>query len=183
MNEKEKMGKKIRDLRKSSGFSLAELANKINKTSSYLSQIERGLAEPSLSALRQISEALNTPIFYFLVDEKEYNTVVRRDQRKKIDFPDSNIEIELISSSRNRQIEMLEAKLEKGEKSTRGKNTYEGEECILVKKGQMNMVIGDQEYDLNEGDSIYFLSSLPHEITNIGEDELVFISAMTPPNL
>ena len=182
MNEKEKMGKKIRDLRKASALSLAELAQKISKTSSYLSQIERGLAEPSLSALRQISKALNTPIFYFLVDEKEYNTVVRKDQRKKIEIPDSNIEIELISSSRNRQIEMIEATIQAGEESSREKDTYEGEECILVKKGQLDIEIGDEEYELHEGDSIYFLSSLPHKISNKGEEELVYVSAITPPN-
>lgn len=183
MNEKEKMGKKIRNLRKSSNQSLADLAEKIGKTSSYLSQIERGLAEPSLSALRQVSDALNTPIFYFLVDEKEYNTVVRKDERKMITFPNSNISVELISASRNRQIEMIETTLEAGEKFSREENTHEGEECILVKKGELNIMIGKEEYDLNEGDSIYFLSSLPHNITNTGEEHLVFISAITPPNL
>ncbi len=183
MNEKEKMGKKIRNLRKASALSLAELAQKIDKTSSYLSQIERGLAEPSLSALRQISEALNTPIFYFLVDEKEYNTVVRKDERKKLEIPNSNIDIELISASRNRQIEMIEATLEVGAETTREEKTNEGEECILVQKGELQIEIGDEEYHLLEGDSIYFLSSLPHRISNVGNEELVFISAITPPNL
>jgi len=183
MSEKKKMGKKIRNLRKDSSMSLAELSQKINKTSSYLSQIERGLAEPSLNALRQISEALDTPIFYFLVDEKDYNTVVRKEERKKIDIPKSNLDIELISASRNRQIEMLEAKLDVGEETTRTKNQYQGEECILVKSGHLKIEIGNEKYNLNEGDSIYFLSSLPHKISNVGTEELVFISAVTPPNL
>ena len=183
MSKKKKMGKKIRNLRKESSMSLAELSQKINKTSSYLSQIERGLAEPSLNALRQIAEALDTPIFYFLVDEKDYNTVVRKEERKKMEVPGSNLDIELISASRNRQIEMLEAKLDVGEETKREKNTYQGEECILVKNGKLKIEIGREKYNLKEGDSIYFLSSLPHKITNIGEEKVVFISAVTPPNL
>ncbi len=182
MNEKEKMGKKIRNLRKASSFSLAELAEKINKTSSYLSQIERGLAEPSLSALRQISEALNTPIFYFLVDEKEYNTVVKKENRKKLKIPESEIEIELISASRNRQLEIFETKVKVGSEISREKNSYEGEECIIVEKGELKIKIGEEEYILNKGDSIYILSSLPHTIKNNGDDELIFLSASTPPN-
>ena len=182
MNEKEKMGKKIRNLRKASSFSLAELAQKINKTSSYLSQIERGLAEPSLSALRQISEALNTPIFYFLADEKEYNTVVKKENRKKLEIPESDIEIELISASRNRQLEIFETKVKVDSEISREKNSYEGEECIIVEKGELEIKIGKEEYILSEGDSIYILSSLPHTIKNIGEDELIFLSASTPPN-
>ncbi|MGM0438258.1 MAG: helix-turn-helix domain-containing protein [Bacillota bacterium] len=183
MSEKKKMGNKIRKLRKDSSLSLAELSQKINKTSSYLSQIERGLAEPSLNALRQIAEALDTPIFYFLVDEKDYNTVVRKEERKKMEIPGSNLDIELISASRNRQIEMIEAKLGVGKETKREKNTYEGEECILVKNGELKIEIGKEKYNLKEGDSIYFLSSLPHKITNIGEEKLVFISAITPPNI
>ena len=183
MNEKEKMGSKIRQLRKSKELSLSELAQEISKTSSYLSQIERGLAEPSLQALREIALALETPIFYFLVDEESYNKVVRKDERKKMSFPDSNLSIELISASSNKQIEMLEARLEPGAISNSQPTTHQGEECILVKRGELKINVGDEEYRLKSGDSIYLLSGIPHKLENIGEEELVFIIAVTPPTL
>jgi transcriptional regulator with XRE-family HTH domain len=183
MNEKEKMGSKIRYLRKSKELSLSELAQKIDKTSSYLSQIERGLAEPSLQALREISGALDTPIFYFLVDEKKYNKIVRKEERKRVRFPDSNLSVELISASANKQIEMLEASLEPGAKTNNKPITHEGEECILVKKGRMKINVGDEEYNLKEGDSIYLLSGMSHSIENTSKNELVFILALTPPTL
>ena len=183
MNEKEKMGNKIRQLRKSKELSLSELAEQISKTSSYLSQIERGLAEPSLQALREIAGALETPIFYFLVDEDNYNKIVRKEERRKMSFPDSKLSIELISASANKQIEMLEARLEPGAVSNNQPVIHQGEECILIKKGEMKICVGDEEYNLKEGDSIYLLSGIPHTVENTGNKDLVFISAITPPTL
>jgi len=50
--ENKKLGSKIRKLRISKGMNLSNFAKKIGKTSSYLSQVERGLASPSIMALR-----------------------------------------------------------------------------------------------------------------------------------
>src|SRR6056297_2051552 len=87
MTDNLKMGKKIRYIRKKKKLSLSALASKIDKTSSYLSQVERGLAEPSITALREISRALDVPIFYFLIEDKKHNAVVRREDRKTLKFP------------------------------------------------------------------------------------------------
>jgi transcriptional regulator with XRE-family HTH domain len=72
------LGNRIRKLRISRGINLTAFAKKIGKTPSYLSQIERGMASPSIIALREISKALNVPIFYFLIDDKEQSAIVRK---------------------------------------------------------------------------------------------------------
>jgi quercetin dioxygenase-like cupin family protein len=108
---------------------------------------------------------------------------VRKEERKRVRFPDSNLSVELISASANKQIEMLEASLEPGAKTNNKPITHEGEECILVKKGRMKINVGDEEYNLKEGDSIYLLSGMSHSIENTSKNELVFILALTPPTL
>lgn len=40
----------------------------------------------------------------------------------------------------------------------------------------------DKEYILEEGDSIYLDSTIPHRYINIGEEECISIWAMTPPS-
>jgi quercetin dioxygenase-like cupin family protein len=46
----------------------------------------------------------------------------------------------------------------------------------------MEIQVGDKFHTLKEGDSIYYIASIPHRIINIGEEELIFVSAITPPN-
>jgi transcriptional regulator with XRE-family HTH domain len=55
----EKLGTFIRDQRKQAEMSLRDLASRTNVSNPYLSQIERGLHEPSVRVLRSIAKALN----------------------------------------------------------------------------------------------------------------------------
>jgi len=48
MSDNIRLGQRIRKKRQARGMSLNDVAEKIQKTSSYLSQVERGLAEPSI---------------------------------------------------------------------------------------------------------------------------------------
>lgn len=61
------IGKRIRKLRKSKGYSLSELAEKAGVSKSYLSYLERDLqTNPSLQFLQKISVSLGTSIEYLL---------------------------------------------------------------------------------------------------------------------
>ena len=55
----EALGNLIRSQRKLAQLSLRELAERTNVSNPYLSQIERGLHEPSVRVLRSIARALN----------------------------------------------------------------------------------------------------------------------------
>ena len=55
----EQLGEFIRDQRKLARLSLRDLADRTNVSNPYLSQIERGLHEPSVRVLRSIARALN----------------------------------------------------------------------------------------------------------------------------
>jgi quercetin dioxygenase-like cupin family protein len=52
--------------------------------------------------------------------------------------------------------------------------SHEGEEFIYVIRGQMKMQVGEVEYQLKEGDSLYFNSSLKHGIQPVS-DEVVYL--------
>lgn len=56
------LGQFIRDQRHQAELSLRDLAEKANVSNPYLSQIERGLHEPSMRVLKAIAGALNVPI-------------------------------------------------------------------------------------------------------------------------
>lgn len=60
------IGPKVRALRKERGYTLAKLAKKIEVSPAFLSNVERGLKKPSISTLKQISQALNTSVSYLM---------------------------------------------------------------------------------------------------------------------
>ena len=182
MVENERLGNKIRKLRISKGNNLTAFAKKIGKTPSYLSQVERGMASPSIMALREISKALNVPMFYFLIDDKKQSIIVRKNERRVLQFPKSHLTYELLSPDVSRQIEMIRTQIEVGASSCSEPISHEGEECTLVMEGKMKIQIGDEFFTLEEGDSIYYFANIPHKITRIGEKALIIISAFTSTN-
>ena len=178
--ENKKLGSKIRKLRISKGMNLSNFAKKIGKTSSYLSQVERGLASPSIMALREISKALNVPIFYFLIDDRKHGTVIRKNERRILKFPASHLTYELLSPSVSHQIEIIRTLIGPGASTCSEPLSHEGEECTLVMEGKMKIQIGDKFLTLEDGDSIYYIATIPHKITNIGNTDLIIISVISP---
>jgi len=181
-NENKVLGNKIRKIRISKGMKLATFARAIGKTTSYLSQIERGLASPSIMALRKISKTLNVPIFYFLVDDGKQRAIVRRNERKVLQFPRSHLTFELLSPDLSKQIEMIRIRIQPGASTCTVPLSHQGEECTLVLEGKMEIQIGDEIFTLEKGDTIYYIAGIPHKITSVGEEDLVVISAITPSN-
>lgn len=175
------LGAKIRKKRSEKNLSLKELAERIDLTASFLSQIERDLAEPSISSLRKIAHALDVPIFYFLIDDDKSTPVVRKSERKTLKLPESHLIYELLTPDVNRAMELFMARIEPNTDVGEEDSIHPGEECVLVMQGTMEIKVGENTYTLEEGDSIYYFASLPHSIRNAGDDELVFLSAITPP--
>jgi transcriptional regulator with XRE-family HTH domain len=60
--ELEALGAVLRAQRQGAELSLRELSARTNVSNAYLSQLERGLHEPSLRVLRAIAAALGTPL-------------------------------------------------------------------------------------------------------------------------
>ncbi|HUN30673.1 MAG TPA: helix-turn-helix transcriptional regulator [Trebonia sp.] len=57
--QREALGAYIREQRQRANLSLRQLAEKASLSNPYLSQVERGLHQPSIRALKAISDALN----------------------------------------------------------------------------------------------------------------------------
>lgn len=163
-------------------MTIHELADKAGVSAGLISQIERDLVGPSVASLWKIAEALGVPMGYFFDDKKDAECVVKRDRRKKIQIPESKITYELLSPNMKGKIEFLLVEIEPGECNTEEKIAHEGEECGLVIQGRIKVRWGDKEFVLDEGDSIYFDSTVPHRFQNIGDIKAVSVWAMTPPS-
>ena len=56
------LGADIRALRKARGLTLVDMADSLNRSVGWLSQVERDKSEPSISDLRQIAKCLGVPM-------------------------------------------------------------------------------------------------------------------------
>lgn len=74
------IGKRLVELRVKRNLTQEELAEKINSSASYISNIERKNKYPSLAFLKKLVEALDTTYDYLLLDDFEM------DKRLKIQY-------------------------------------------------------------------------------------------------
>ena len=178
------IGEKIKELRKNKGMIISDLAEQSELSSGIISQIERDMVSPSIVTLWKIAQSLGVSVGYFF-DEEPKNSispVITKNNRKTISASSNNAIYELLSQDLNRKIEFLYITIKAGDYSTKDFVTHEGEECGIVIKGRLMVKTNNEEYILEEGDSIYFDSMTPHRYINIGEEVCESVWAMTPPS-
>ncbi|AZV56201.1 XRE family transcriptional regulator [Clostridium sp. AWRP] len=179
-----KFGFKIRKLRQEKSISIEQLAEMAKLSTGLISQVERNITGPSVTTLWKIAKALNVSMNYFFDEDEceEKDNVVRKDKRKMIILPNSKITYELLSPNIKGKIEYLLVEIDAGECNTKDLICHEGEECGYIIKGTLKVKLGNKEYILEEGDSIYFNSNVPHRYINAGNEKVISIWAMTPPS-
>jgi len=191
------LGAKIRQQRKTQHLTLTELAERCEISPSFLSQIERNQANPSVATLHKIAEVFELPLAtFFEAPEQSSNNyqqpvktgemlakVVRANQRKTLIYPGSGIRNELLSPDLQRDIQMMWVVMPPGADMGDEPLVHAGEECGVVLQGQVEIWVGDNEhYILGPGDAIYQASTVPHHSRNIGDEEVIVVVAITPPS-
>ena len=165
------LGSKIRALRTEKKITLKELADKIQVTPSLISQIERGIANPSISSLKAIADVLDVSIAE-LLDTKANNhgqtsPIIKLGTHKTVITGDGTHHTLL--NPGNMEVEVILVEFPSG--SSTGKLAYEhsGYECGFVLEGEVTIELEDAQYQLGPGDSIVFKSNLHHKIINLSD--------------
>jgi transcriptional regulator with XRE-family HTH domain len=179
------LGARVRRLRAERELSLRDVAAQSGLSASLLSQLERDQANPSLQTLQRLALSMGVSIFALLPQDTlaPSATVVRPDNRRKLVIQDGQLRYELLSPDTNRIMEVWMGRLEPGAEMGPEFSTHPSEEFILVLHGRMTITIGDESHVLEEGCSIQYDGHIPHRIDNASDDELAFLSALTPPTL
>ncbi|MCC6148044.1 MAG: helix-turn-helix transcriptional regulator [Anaerolineaceae bacterium] len=176
------IGSRIREQRKILGLSLSELARRTDLTTSFLSQVERGLVSTSINSLRRISEALGVSILYFLNDSPRREPVVRAGNRMQLTLPGlSNIRYEVIATNLANKIEIILGHLEPGKTYLSRHLPSPTDECVYVLSGTLEVGLEHQDYTLYTGDSICFTGVILRHFRCISDEEVVFMVIVTPP--
>jgi transcriptional regulator with XRE-family HTH domain len=180
------LGVVIRGAREKHALTLQQVADRTRLSVSYLSQIERDLLHPSVSTLKRIAQALGIRAGKLMFPaarspKRAMVSVQRKGERKRLVFPKSSIEYELLTPDLRRRVSMLWVSAKPGAES--GPTfTHEGEDGVVVLKGRLSVEIGGVWHELKTGDCIYFSSALPHRWRNPGRVFAEAIWMSTPPS-
>lgn len=176
------LGELLRRLRREKGLTLHQVAEKAGLSASFLSQLETGQTNLSVSSLRQIASALDTSIFSLLAEVEKSDVLVRRGQRKTLILPNYNASFQLLSPTTTGAMEPALVTLAPRTSSSEIPMAHNCEEFSFLINGKVELLLGNERYVLEEGDSVYFSATIPHNYTNVGEEDAVMLTVMTPPN-
>lgn len=180
------LGQKIREIRHGDNMTLNELSEVTGLTASYLSQLERDIIEPSLASLRKIAKAFGVPIYTFLDDESKDHTLIRRDERKKLDLPNSSITYEFLTPMSYEKdspgnLEVIYYELDPLSWSSDDFIIHSADECIFIIEGSIELYLSEEKYVLNSGDSIFIKKNIPHRFFNSSKNKKVKgVSSISP---
>lgn len=162
------IGEKIAQYRKSKDLSIRELAKMAEVTPSLLSQVERGLTNPSVNSLKSIANALNAPLFTFFTSEviKE-DLIVRGNNRKKVIIHGAeNVIYEMLASSVNGNLEFAIMDLSPKSSSCIGYIHHNGYEIAYVLEGEATLHLDDEKFELKKEDSVKIPVGMKHRWEN-----------------
>jgi len=191
------LGRQLRELRRDRGLTVQQLAAHTGLSRTSLTRIEAGTANPSVGTLKKVAGALGVsigdlftngsdihesepPLAHSIAASTEVR-VVRKDKRKTLSWPGRPWKTYLLTPDLQRKLEVLLNELEPGDTSDEF-YTHEGEAFGFVMEGSYEITVGDNVYVLEEGDSIYYPSHLPHKMRVVGDRPTRALWVITPPS-
>jgi len=168
----QEIGERIRKLREEKGLSIDELANLTGFDVELLSNIETNKVQPQLGTVIKLSKALDSAFSRLVsgVGDKLYS-ITRKNEQKIISRSTSQKGKKQIYTYKSlapevqgRHMEALIVQLE--ENPDEEMSVHEGEEFIYVIEGVAVLKIGEERFELEPGDSVYYLSTTPHQIAS-----------------
>lgn len=164
-------GARLRALRVQRRTSITALGRRAGLSAGYLSLVERDMATPSTTALARLAESLDVPISHFFEPtghRMPENYVVRRRNRRVVIYPGSPARNELLVPDLRGKLEAVYISARPHTQSPDYK--HDGEDWGHVLRGRLRVVVGDDVFTLERGDSISFPSHITHhwETTTMG---------------
>lgn len=177
------IAEKLKAFRLANRMTLKQLASKAGCTDAYLSQLERGRANPSIMTLKKIASALQVKVVdFFLESEIDENDVVCQErERVNIRFKQGDAKIQmLVRNIQNKRMQPFYTTIEAGGGS-KGPYSHIGEEFGIVLQGELKVNLNGKPYRVKKNESFYFSSQEPHSWTNPGRKKAIVIWVVSPP--
>ncbi|WP_296197033.1 XRE family transcriptional regulator [uncultured Microbacterium sp.] len=181
----ETLGAAVREARKRLGLSVQALAEKAGVSFGLVSQLERGLGNPSLASIQRLAGALGIPTSQLLDEPPVALAVVSAGSRYVMpqapDAPPAQRAVrELLTPRGESTLQLIRTTLPVGFTNEHSPFRHIGTETVTVERGVLIVVRGDQRVEVTAGDTVTYGCSEAHWWANGGDEPTVVLGAVTP---
>ncbi len=165
------IGKKLKRLRLSRGFTQEELAERADLTKGFISLLERDKTSPSIATLEQILDVLGVSLKQFFSEEVPSKVVfTKRDRVPLYDEPEGVKTQLLIPGVEDKKIDPKLVVLKPGS-ATLAEDYHEGEEFGFVIEGNVELWLDETSYKIKAGECFYYKADHRHQMRNTSKSK------------
>jgi transcriptional regulator with XRE-family HTH domain len=173
MPSKIELGKRIREERLRQSKTLKDVEGRSGVSATHISQIERGITWPTVNALHKVASALEKNTSFFLEEVELPEICISKGKDPILLSESPRVSMRPLTNGipgGKIHFYMLTAEPDEGAGKYVPGHIHEGDECGWVLSGRLKVKVGDEVFDLEEGDAIHFNGSKPHGIKNVGDE-------------
>src|SRR3954451_7573880 len=160
---------------------MSEVAERSGLTTGFISQLERDLTSASLSSLYRICAVLDLRVGH-LVDDVPAGRLIRRDEQARRSLALGQAEHLLLSSGDERRFHVTEPHIPPGASAGDELYTLPADvELVYVLSGSLELEVGDETHELEQGDTLTYSPRDPHTWRNPSESDEAVVLRTSPP--
>ncbi|MDR2055469.1 MAG: cupin domain-containing protein [Desulfovibrio sp.] len=181
------IGSRIRAFRERREVGLSDLAENTGLKPEFIEKLERGEIYPGLGPLQKISRALGVRLGTFLDDQDVRDPIISHIGAEAEvasalqtghDARPEYVHRSLARGKADRNMEPFFITMSPGDGEERKLISHQGEEFMLVLKGELLVVYGREQHVLKPGQTIYYNSIVPHHVGAAGSEPTEILAVM-----
>ena len=159
MMTENRIGKKINQFRKEKKLTIKEFSDLSGISTALVSQLERGIGNPTLSVLRQVCRTLEISMSSLFFEEIDNASLIcRSSERERI--------YNLTPGPLKSNVGLLLMSLNPHSETNEGFSQHFEEEIAYLVEGNATIVFEDEAFELRQGDTVRILPSRKHKLRN-----------------
>lgn len=172
------MGMRMTELREVMGYTAVEVAERLGIPESEYLEYEKGEKDFSFSTMYNVAKIFNIDVVNLLDGDAPQLTscaLVRKGQGFEISRNKCYEYRHLAYTFKNKMAEPFMVTVAPTTTEVEP-HAHEGQEFNYIVSGKLKFDFGDISYELEEGDSVYFDSSIPHAEVAVGNKPAKFLA-------
>lgn len=161
------LGQKIGRLRQERGLTLQEVSDGSGLTPSFLSRLERDKVNISVANLRKLAQFFSVQMTHFFEgeDSQQVGQVITPEDRVRLSLDDTPVQVfALLPPNSEMEARLIECQPGASQQGFSGR----GSQMVHILQGQVRYALGEEEYDLQTGDTLFYRDDVAHSWTNTG---------------
>lgn len=164
------IGENLKAIRKHRELTIDQLSTASGVSKSMISEIERGIRNPSITILWNLANALKKPLNYFLKEGNQQGPAIYKVNDCSSVSGEQHWIYPLMGFDEDKKFEIYFTEYVPHSQTEESVHYKGVEEYALISSGSITLVMDDQEYAVKEGEVIHFTGDKPHYYKN-KEDE------------